>query len=464
MPQLDIVVDREQVTVSNEFAVAVGTPPLTRTAPVRAEFALALDASPSMRTPALGVDRSGATRWDLARHGAQVLLEQLPADTTVHLVIFGDSARVAAQGRAGELLPRLGTLLPAQPPAEYLGTNIQDGLTTAYTVLEGSSAVSRRTILFSDGEPTMGRTRPADLAALSVEAAQRDLHTDPVGIGAEADVDLLLRLAATGVCDHVERADDAARAMAAAMARIGDLGRNAVAAGGDVEVFVSPHFPVVRAYQLTPTKRLLEGVTHVMADGSTRIALTLGAVGADDNRPTFGLLLRAPDEAHSDVLPLLRASGVIRGASGRITLDATTATVQPVESSKVYFDSQIIDMMRAADLERRIAEQTRNADEQQLALIYEDASKQAAQAGHRELSEQYGSALAALGRGQEAQDVRNGQRSLSSRATTRPRDILMKRPSRKPPQRKPEAPAARAADEWEDDDGYDAPVTRPRER
>jgi hypothetical protein len=461
MPQLDVMVDREQVAVGDEFAVAVSTPPLTRTGPVRAEFALALDASPSMRTPALGLDRTGASRWDLARHGAQVLLERLPGNTAVHLVIFGDTAEVVAAGRAGELLPKVGTLLPAEPPARYVGTNIEDGLTAAYAALETSSAVSRRIILFSDGEPTMGRTRPSDLARLTADAAKRDLHTDPVGIGAEADVDLLLSLAATGVCDHVERAEDAARAMGAAMGRIGDLGRNAVAGGGDLEVSVSPYFPVVRVYQLTPTKRLLDGATHVQGDGSTRIALTLGTIGADDDRPMFGLLLRAPDQAHSGPLPLLRASGVVRGGTGPITLEAMTATVQPVESVDGYFDGRIMDMMREADLERRVAEQTRNADDERLALIYQDARDQAAQAGHRELSEQYGTALAALGRGQEGNDVRNTQRSMSSRATTRPRDILMKTPIRKPPPR-PSADAEPPADEWEDDDGYRAPVTRPR--
>jgi hypothetical protein len=98
-------------------------------------------------------------------------------------------------------------------------------------------------------------------------------------------------------------------------------------------------------------------------------------------------------------------------------------------------------------------------------MIYEDARRQADREGHRELSEQYGSALAALGRGEEAQDVRSGQRAVSSRATTRPRDILMKRPFRTPPPpRRQTTPAAPPRDDWEDDDGQGAPVTRPRAR
>ena len=454
MPQLDIMVDREQVPVGAEFAVAISTPPLPRSAPVTAEFALALDASPSMRTPA----GAGTTRWDLARHGARALLEQLPAGTRVHLLIFGDDARMIAGDTAGKLLPRLNELLPDQPPPEYRGTNIHDGLTVAYAALTGSSAVSRRVVLFSDGEPTMGRTSPDSLATFAAEAARRDVHTDPVGIGAEADVDLLLRLAATGVCDHVENADGAARVMADAMGRVGDLGRSAVAGGGDMEVLVSPHFPVVRVYQLTPVKRVLDGATHVMTDHSARITLTLGAIGADDDRPMFGVLLRAPDQAHSGPLPLLQATGVVRGAAQTITLDATTATVQPVDSPGAEFDPRLTDMMREADLEQRIARQTRHADDQQLKMIYEDARKEAEQGGHRTLSEQYREALSALGDGREGQDVRSTQRNMSSRATTRPREILMRRTPRPPAQR----PAASGTgDGWEYDE---APVTRPRER
>jgi hypothetical protein len=454
MAILEIRVDRERVTVDDELAVAISTPPQPSDRTTSSEFVLAIDASPSMAWPVREGQVDGPTRWDLARRGALALVTGLDPDIDMHVVMFDGDARVIADGRSGSLARRMDGLLPVTLSDDMNGTNIESTLRTSYRLLEKSSATSRRILLLSDGEPTMGNLSPAFLAGLAREAASRDIYTDPIGLGAAANVDLLLELSGTGGCDHVASRNEADRIIGEVMHRLGEVGQRMVASGGELAIEVSPFFAVLGVYQLMPTCRTLVDVASRTGGGPTVLTVPLGAIGAGEHgRPVIAIKLRAPRRTSSAPLPLLKASGTIRSRRGMIQLAGSPVTVWPV-MERVAPDPTILDKIREVELEAETADLLKRSADEQHPDVYHEAEKRARSEGLDELAGRFARAIDALHGGLEANDVRNETRATSSRSTSTPRSILRERPTVPPSSRKrsPVRPA-------ENDDWSDEPVT-----
>ncbi|WP_238016993.1 vWA domain-containing protein [Dactylosporangium sp. AC04546] len=455
MPQLEIVVDPQRVAVEDEFTVAIGTPPLARDPNVRAEFAIALDASLSMTSRALGEDVPGPTRWDLARDGAIALLRAIADDSVVHLLLFADTAQLVGRGRAADLRDTLASRLPSAPPPGSTGTDIEAALKQSFACLDGSSATSRLLVLLTDGEPNVGRTRPEDLARITADAAARDIYTRPIGFGVDANLSLLQQLSSDGSSYHIRTNTDAERAMGTFMSEVGTAGQDAVASGGELEITVSPFFTVKGVYQLHPSGRRLERAWQRNPDDTTSIALQLGAVGAGDDRPVFALRLQAPGRSHHAPVPVLRCSGKIRRSRGDLVLDETEASVQLSLERDGHLDGTTLDLINGIDLDHEVRERAAHLPPDQYDGLYSGARERALQAGLSRQVELYDSALRSIRSGADPIDEHYYAQSTSSRAATRPRNILLDRPIAPPKPR--EAPVF----DDEDEDGDDVRTSPP---
>jgi hypothetical protein len=447
MPKLEVVVDPQRVAVEDEFTAAIGTPPLARDTKVRAEFAIALDASLSMTWPALGADSAGPTRWDLARDGTIALLRSIADDTVVHLLMFADTAQLVARGEAGELRDTLEAKLPKEPPPNSSGTDIEAALRQSFACLDGSDATSRVLVLLTDGEPNIGQTRPEDLARLTAQASARDVYTRPIGFGVDANRALLEQISSDGASYHVRTNTDAHQAIGTFMSELGTAGQDVVASGGDLEITVSPHFTVQGVYQLHPVERRLERAWRRNPDDTTSMSLQLGAIGAGDDRPVFALRLRAPARSHHAPLPVLRCSGVIRRARGDLVLDETEAEVQLSLGRDGHLDGTTLDLINGIDLGDTVRRQAEHMLPEQYEGLYAGALEQATHAGLSRQVELYQSALHSIRSGADPLDEYYFEQSTSSRAATRPRNILLDRPVAEP-KRRTEAPRF-------DEDEYD---------
>jgi hypothetical protein len=434
MMKLDIRVDRTRVAVGEEFAVAIATPELPADPGASSEFVLVIDASPSMTWPAQAGDEDGPTRWDLARRGATALVSGLEPGARIHVVMFAGEPALITAGPADSLRARLNGLLPATLGEERNGTDIEKALRFGYELLQLSRATSRRVVLLTDGEPTMGEKSPDQLGALARAAAAQDVYTDPIGLGAEAKVDLLLTLAAGGPCDHIASCAEADRILRDVMQRLGDIGQRVAASGGELRIQVSPHFPVLGVYQLMPAKRIIEG-QRPRPGAPTLITIPLGAIGPGDERPVIALKLRGPAGTGQAPLVVVQAGATVRTRKGPSEYTGH-ATVEASASPDPLPDLTMLDKIREVELEAETAEHLRVSPEAQHEQIYAQAKEQARSAGLSELAAQFGLAVSSMRSGMEANDARNQQRATSSRSTTTPSSVLRSRPIIQPTSRK----------------------------
>jgi von Willebrand factor type A domain len=463
MTTLDIRVDRARVAVREEFAIAISTPELAADPGASSEFVLAIDASPSMAWPALAGDNNGPTRWDLARRGATALVGGLGPGIRVHVVAFAGEPRLITEGTAGSLRTRLEGLLPARVGQERDGTNLEKILHLGYELLRKSPATSRRMILLSDGEPTMGERSPDRLGALTQAAAAEDVYTDPIGLGAEANVDLLLRLAAGGPCDHVASQTEADRILRDVMRRLSEIGQRVAASGGELRIQVSPYFPVLGVYQIMQARRIIEG-PRPGSGGAASITIPLGAIGSGDERPVFALKLRGPEGTSRDPLLVVQADATVRTRNGPAEYTGR-ATVEASSAPDPRPDLVVLDKIREVELEAETAEQLRASPEGGYEHIYEQASKQASSAGLSELAAQYRDAVSSLRSGMASGDVIGTQRATSSRSTTTPRRVLRETPLKAPATSKRPGPRHRASagGDWIDDEPAPPPPASRRD-
>ncbi len=451
MTTLDIRVDRARVAVREEFAIAISTPELAADPGSSSEFVLAIDASPSMAWPALAGDKNGPARWDLARRGAMALVGGLGPGVRIHVVAFAGKPSLITAGTADSLRTRLDGLLPAKVGEERDGTDIDKVLHLGYELLRKSPATSRRMILLTDGEPTMGEKSPDRLGALAQAAAAEDVYTDPIGLGAEANVDLLLRLAAGGPCDHVASQAEADRILRDVMRRLSEIGQRVAASGGELRIQVSPYFPVLGVYQIMQAKRVIEGPRQGTG-GATSITIPLGAIGPGDERPVFALKLRGPEGTSRDPLLVVQADASVRTRNGPAEYTGH-ATVEASSAPDPLPDLVVLDKIREVELEAETAKQLRAGPEAAHEHIYEQASKQARSAGLSELAAQFRDAVSSLRSGMDSGDVINKQRATSSRSTTTPRTVLRSRPLKAPASHKRPGPRHRASSggDWIED-------------
>lgn len=451
MTTLDVRVDRSRVAVREEFAIVIAPPELTADPGASSEFVLAIDASPSMTWPARAGDEDGPTRWDLARRGAMALVTGLEPGTRIHVVMFDGEPALITAGTADSLRARLDGLLPARLGAERNGTNLEEALRLGYELLQPSRATSRRVVLLTDGEPTVGEASPDQLGALAHAAAAKDVYTDPIGLGAEANVDLLLKLAAGGPCDHIASQAEADRILRDVMQRLGEIGQRVAASGGELRIQVSPHFPVLGVYQLMPAKRIIEG-QRPPSGAPALITIPLGAIGPGDERPLIALKLAGPASISQAPLLVMQAEATVRTRKGPSQYTGR-ATVEASSSPDPLPDLTMLDKIREVELEAETAEQLRASPEAQHEQIYAQAKEQARSAGLSELAAQFGVAVTSMRSGMEANDARNQQRATSSRSTTTPSSLLRSRPIIQPTSRKrppPRRPVFSDSD-WIDD-------------
>ncbi|REE97763.1 vWA domain-containing protein [Thermomonospora umbrina] len=434
MTAAEISVDRDVVGVGREFAVAIRTTPLAAAPPLSgpgAAYVIALDASPSMSWPA---EKDGETsRWRLAVQAVVELVRQLPPGDRIGLVAFDHQARPLVVDRpVSELRGTLEAVLGNESPPPYGGTNIEEALETSYRMLANSPAPSRRVILFSDGDPNTGVTTAEGLAAPAQRAAQHDVYTDTIGMGADADVDLLLALSVGGGCGHVSSKEGARERVTEIAARLARWGQNVAAPGGELDVEVHPFFPVAGVYQLVPTRRRLEVSVRKGDGGGQRLVIPLGAVGAGDQQPLFVLRLTAPDRVVRRRVDIVEATGSLRGTNGG-ALGKAVGSVQGVaEQESAPRLDRLMAEIDAIDTEARIARRLNETEPSRYDEVYREAIEEAQSRGLDELAGTYEASLDGLRHGQAPGDVRNEQRATSSTSKTSANRLLQARPELDP--------------------------------
>ncbi|MGV9663786.1 vWA domain-containing protein [Nocardia niigatensis] len=433
MPTAEVSVDRDPLGAGKEFTVAIRTTPVAA-APARrttdhAAYTLVLDASQSMGWAA--EPDGDMTRWALALLTVDALLQSLPDRDEVSVIAFDSTARVLTPSTTVAHL-RSDNKVGRMPAPEYGLTNIEAGLTAAYTILHQSAAPSRRAILISDGEPTDGATSPVELTRLARRAADRDVYTDAIGMGAGADADLLLALCERGNFDHIETAAGTRIKLQEIVGRLSKQGQHIEATGGELRIDIHPAFTLHGVYALHPARRRLEVTTSTASDGATRIQFPIGAVGVGDQQPLYVLRLSAPDKLVTRSVEVLRVSGSLRTPSGPVDLAQTGAMVSGIAERSVITLEQLMPNVRSIDLEAKVARTLRDAPTTQHEAIYREAKDQALNDGLDDLARIYQDAVKDLHAGLDANDVRGGGRARSSTSRTTANALLQGRPTLDP--------------------------------
>lgn len=149
---------------------------------------------------ALVVDTSGSMgkddKMENAREAAREVVERLGPEDRFALVSFDDHAHVLLRGAAFDgdrdrLLKVVDTL------TDTGGTNLYEGLTEGRAQL-GGSARSRRILVVSDGNPTVGEDAPSAFRSLVAGFAEDGATVSTLGLGADFNEVLLEGIADTG--------------------------------------------------------------------------------------------------------------------------------------------------------------------------------------------------------------------------------------------------------------------------
>lgn len=463
---IKIAADRHEVHLGEEFVVSIAPRVLRRADRVTdgVAYVLAVDDSWSMEVRADSADDEFAdpdnpddvSRKQVAQAGVRELAAALPPDARVEVITFAQDAGVRFSGTANELR-RKGTW-GGNVEDERRWTNIEGALRKAYGQLERRRAGSRRVVLLSDGLPNYGETEPKRLAAIAREAADRELHTDVIGIGAGADFELLSRLAPTGMTEHVASRTTAADAMKQITTRFAAYGRDVVAASGELSLEINPHFTVVGVYQIDPVRRRLDGV---LADGGGRgpsqVRLNLGAIaGGHEGQPRYALKLRAPGRESDGPMPVLKATGRIGSGKAAQQLTPGMLALRTVDNPMAQnIRPDYAREIAAAELEREIndrAEAARSHSERE--RIFQEGVERARQIPDPDLATAFQQATGGLREGLQPKDVLNESRAASSRSSTRnKRDWFQHIPVEMPDEIR-ERRRQRSLDEDDDEDGY----------
>ncbi|WP_329184953.1 vWA domain-containing protein [Actinacidiphila glaucinigra] len=455
MTDVQINIDRDEVHLGDEFAVVLAPDELDRRDHGPAggvAYVLAVDASGSMWEQAIAGATKGPTRWDIAALGTRALLRGLPDAAVVDVLTFATSAVAVANGTAAEL--RAWAEDPKWLFPNQGGTDIEAALRLAYQRLDSRQGhASRRVILISDGEPNRGLCDAAGLAELTAEASRRAIHTDAIGIGAGANFGLLSGLTVTGITEHVSSREAAEDAMANVIRRLSALSQDVVASSGELEVEVSPHFPVLGVYQLEPLKRIMRScVADGGGRGPSRVVLPLGAVGAGETgQPVFALRLRGPGRVSQGPLPLLRATGHLEIGADSRELQPSVAEIRTVAGSPFVRQRRPLLQIRAIELESQVNERIRTAPAHEHPEIYREAARLARDIPNAELAAEFDRSVSGLDSGLDANDVHNELRASSSRGSKDERHWFKKIPEVTPTTRAPRRPVEDLDDDSDDD-------------
>jgi Ca-activated chloride channel family protein len=154
----------------------------------------------------LAVDVSGSmaatdvqpTRIDAAINAGRTLIDRLPSNAQVGLVIFNSQAQVVAPltSDKGSVKDALGTLAPGGGTA--IGDAIQVSVAQLATIVDPNGPKSQnyaRVILLTDGSSNTG----VDNATAAAQAARAHIPVDTIGIGSRNQTVLVQGIAVDGV-------------------------------------------------------------------------------------------------------------------------------------------------------------------------------------------------------------------------------------------------------------------------
>ncbi|MBW8863523.1 MAG: von Willebrand factor type A domain-containing protein, partial [Verrucomicrobia bacterium] len=171
------------------------------------------------------LDNSGsmerADRVAIIREALHVLAGQLQPQDTVSVVTFARTARLWADGvagdKAGETLEKVGDITPEG------GTNLEEAMRLAYETARRHYLASglNRVVLLTDGAANLGNVDPAVLKQKVEEQRKQGIALDCFGIGFEDyDDDLLEQLSRNGDGRYafLNSPDDAEKEFAAKLA------------------------------------------------------------------------------------------------------------------------------------------------------------------------------------------------------------------------------------------------------
>lgn len=426
---IKVTADRQDVHLGEEFAVLIAPRELTRRdrSADGVAYVLLVDDSWSMELRAdsdkeFPAEGSGqASRKDVATAGVKALVGSLPRNAQVELLTFAQESGVRFAGTAGELL-RKGRW-NGNIEGERQWTNIEGALNRAYSTLERHRAGSRRVVLVSDGVANFGEQDPAALAGIARRAAERELHTDAVGIGAGADFGLLEGLTPTGMARHVTSRAGAGEVMSEVVREFAANSRDVVAGSGELSLEINPDFPVLGVYQLDPVRRKIEGAVR---DGGgrapSRMVLKLGAIREGEaGQPLYLIKLRAPNRRTDGPMPVVRATGRIgAGADARQLAGAEVAIHVVNNPMTPILRRDLLRQSEGIELDREITERAgRATSPAEREAVYREGAERARRIPAPALAEAYDQAGGGLRDGLDPKDVENEARAASSRSSTK---------------------------------------------
>lgn len=153
-------------------------------------------------------DHDRATKLDAATASLCELSEQLRPDDRFAVVLFNDSARVAKPLRDVASTDVAAIRRHVRDVRAGGGTNVVAGFDAARDLLARSAsstreAVERRVVFLTDAMPNAGETGTSDLVDRFEDATERGIHTTFVGVGLDANADLVDELSKIRGANHV---------------------------------------------------------------------------------------------------------------------------------------------------------------------------------------------------------------------------------------------------------------------
>ena len=149
---------------------------------------------------ALAIDVSGSMSGEsmfYVRSGLQRMLSAIEPGDRISLVTFSDQAKIAVNGVNGDDVALAQAIDGLEADG---GTNIYDGLRTAFELVQANAADDRqnRVILLSDGVATAGLTSGAKIIDMASAYNSLGLGLTTIGVGTEFDVELMRTLSEGG--------------------------------------------------------------------------------------------------------------------------------------------------------------------------------------------------------------------------------------------------------------------------